>query len=56
MGSCRLTQELNPVVCHNLEEWDVVWGVKEGQEGGDIYNYGWFSLLYGKNQQNIVKQ
>ena len=29
----------------------------EAQEGEDIYiNYGWFTLLYCKNQYNIVKQ
>ena len=33
------------------------WGL-EAHEGGDIciYNYGWFVLLYGRNEHNIVKQ
>jgi len=29
---------------------------REAQEGGDLYSYGWFALLYGRNQHNIVKQ
>ena len=31
------------------------WGGKEAQEGGTIYMAD-FTLLYGKNQNNIVKQ
>ena len=31
---------------------------KEVQEGGAIHvhTYGWFMLMYGKNQNNILKQ
>ena len=37
--------------------WDEVGGEKEVQEGGDIcYTYGWFMLMYGRNQHNTVKQ
>ena len=26
------------------------------KEGGDMYTYGWFMLMYGRNQHNIVNQ
>ena len=29
---------------------------REVQEGGNIYTCGWFILMYGRNQYNIVKQ
>ena len=29
---------------------------REVQEGGDICTCGWFILMYGRNQHNIVKQ
>ena len=30
---------------------------KEGSRGrGHAYTYGWFMLIYGRNQHNIVKQ
>ena len=28
---------------------------REGQRG-HMYTCGWYTLLYGKNQQNIIKQ
>jgi len=32
-------------------------GKWEGGSGGrDKYTYGWFMLIYGKNEYNIVKQ
>ena len=36
-------------LCDDLEGW--------GQGGGRecVYDYGWFVLLYGRNQHNIVK-
>ena len=50
-------RELNLVLCDNLEGWDEEVGGREIQEGGDIcYTYDWFTLLYGRNQHNIVKQ
>ena len=47
-------------------EWGRVGGVgvgicvlmvykREGQRG-HMYTCGWYTLLYGKNQQNIIKQ
>ena len=36
--------------------WGGGGGGREIQEGGDLYTYGWFMLIYGRNQHNIVKQ
>ena len=48
-------RELRLVLCDNLEGWDG--GGREVQEEEDImYTYGWFVLIYGRNQHNIVKQ
>ena len=45
---------LNPVLCDNLQGWD---GVEESsRERGCMYTCGWFMLMYGRNQHNIVKQ
>ena len=52
---------------HSVLPGGVSWGAgRETQEGGDIYiyiyiyiykhAYGWFTLLNGRNQHNIVKQ
>ena len=42
--------------CVNLERCDGVGGGRGGSRGrGNTYNYGWFMLLYGRNQDNIVK-
>ena len=35
---------------------DVGDGMGRGREAHEGRDYGWFSLLYGRNQQNIVKQ
>ena len=46
----------NSMLCDNLERWDRVgdgggfWG------SGHVYTYGWLMLMYGKNQQNILRQ
>ena len=40
----------------NLKEWDVVGGRRQVQEGGDVYTYYWFMLMYGRSQHNTVKQ
>ena len=41
----------NLVICDNLEGWD---GGSRGRE--NAYTYGWFLLMYERNQCNIVKQ
>ena len=35
--------------------WDQRWGGGPGSRG-HMYTYGWFMLMYGRNQHNIVKQ
>ena len=45
---CR---ELNSVLCDSLEEWEG--GLRRR---GLMYTYGWFMLIYGRNQHSIVKQ
>ena len=40
-------QETSLVLCDDLEGWD---GTREGR--GYMYNYSWFTLLYGRNQYN----
>ena len=51
------TGSSNLVLCDNLEEWDGG-GKWEGGSGGrgHVYTYGWFMLMHGRNQHNIVKQ
>ena len=51
------------VLCYNQEEWDrgEEWDGGEGWEGGSgmrehVYTYSLFTLLYGRNQHNMVKQ
>ena len=49
---------MSSVLCDHLEGWDREGG-RETQEGGDtgyMYAYGWFTLLYNRNQHSIVKQ
>ena len=47
-------RELKLVLCDNLEVKD---GVERGWRGREhICTYGWFMLLYGRSQHNIVKQ
>ena len=46
-------RELSPLY-DNLERWDEV-GSREGRfkrEGTHVYTYGWFMLMYGRNQHN----
>ena len=54
LSSGTTTKESNLVLYDNLEGWD---GVRSGggeiQEGGA---YGWFMLIYGRNQHSVVKQ
>ena len=49
-------RELIPGLSNSLEGWEGLGGGREVQEGGDMYTYGWFMLMYGRNQHNIVKQ
>ena len=49
-------RELKPGFCNNLEGWDREGGGMEAQEGGDMYSYGWFMLIFGINQYNTVRQ
>ena len=45
------TASSNQVVCDNIDGLD---GLGDGK--GHMYTYGWFMLLYGRNQHSIVKQ
>ena len=50
-------RELKPGLCNNLEE--VRWGGRweGGSKGrGNMNTYGWFVLVFGRNQYNSVKQ
>ena len=49
----------NPVLCDSSEVWDGVggWGGRFKREGAYVYlPNGWFTVIYGSNQHNIVKQ
>ena len=50
--------ELNPVLCDNLEEWDVVGDGRGGRfKWEETYVYLWLIHVdYGRNLHNIVKQ
>ena len=57
VGAAPATEEA--VLCDNLEGRDGVGGGSwEGgsRERGYMYIHGWFMLVYGTNQYNIVKQ
>ena len=41
-------------VLWRLEEIVLVGGGREAQWGGSKYTYGWFMLMYGRNQHSIV--
>ena len=43
-------RELRLGLCNNLERWD---GERGGR--GHLYTYGWFMVMFGRNQQNTVK-
>ena len=51
-----MMQGVQLVLCDNLEGWDVVGSGRQVQEEGNMYTYGRFMLLYGRNQYNTVKQ
>ena len=46
-------RELKQRICNNLEGWDGEGYGREVQEGEDIYiyTYGWFVLIFGRNQK-----
>ena len=46
-------RELKQGLCNNLEGWDRERGSR-GRE--NMYTYGWFMLIFGRKQQNYVKQ
>ena len=47
---------MNHLLCDNLEGWDEL-GVGRRLGGREhAYTYDWFTLLYGRNQHNILKQ
>ena len=50
-------KRLKPVLCDNAERWNVV-GVGKEVLGARVHMYtcGWFMLMYGRNQHNIVQQ
>ena len=48
-------RELKPWLCNNLEGWDGGGG-KESRRRGHMDIYGWFTLMYGRNQHSIIKQ
>ena len=44
-------------LCNNLEVWEGMGSGREFQEGEfHMHTYGWFTVMYGRNQHNIVKQ
>ena len=59
MASASLMHEAGrskPVLWDNPEGWDGE-GMEEGLKmGGHMYTCGWFTLMYGKNHHNIIKQ
>ena len=44
----------NLVFCENLDRWDGEGDGREVKEGGNMYTYGQFMLMYGRNYHNIV--
>ena len=46
----------NLVLYYNLEEWDRVGVEGRFKRKGHMYAYGWFLLMYGRTQYNIVKK
>ena len=57
MGSCYITQGAQQGALWQPRR--VGWGVRRegGSRGrGHMYTYGWFTLMFGRHQQNSVKQ
>ena len=42
--------EFKQGLCKNLEGWYGVVDGRELQEGRDLFTYGWFMLIYGRNK------
>ena len=55
-GSMHETGCSGLVYWYDPEGWDGEGGGRGVQDGGHMYNHGWFMWMYGKNQHNIVKQ
>ena len=50
-------RELKLEFYNNLEGWDGEESGREIPKGGDLkYTYGWFMLMFGRNQHNSIKQ
>ena len=57
MESCYITQGAQCDALQPPTGWEGIGDGMEVQEGEKhMYIYGWFLLLYGRNQHNIVKQ
>ena len=49
-------RKLKLELCNHLERWDGEGDGREVQEGGTYVTYDWFMLMFGRKQQNSVKQ
>ena len=50
-------RELNPVFCDNLEGWDEMGDGTQGLGGREhVYTCGWFVVMYGRGQHDIIEQ
>ena len=54
-GSMHETESSGLVHWDDPEGWDGEGGGRGIQDGGHMYTHGWFMLVYGNNQHNIVK-
>ena len=54
-SSMHETGHSKSVYWNNPERWDEEGGKRGIQDGGHMYTHGWFMLVYGNNQHNIVK-
>ena len=54
-GSMHETGCLGLVPWDDPDGWDGEGGGRGVQDGGQMYNHGWFISMYGKNHYNIVK-
>ena len=48
--------EFNEMLCDNLEGCHEEGDGKGVLQGRHMYTFGWFMLIYSRNQQNIIKQ
>ena len=49
------TDHSKPVHWDNSGEWDEERGGRGAEDGGNMYSYGWFMSMYGRNHYNVVK-